>query len=291
VFGVMLMAGIAMGAFAEDGSFDSDGVTIHYQVQGEGAPVLLIHGFSANPQVNWVGPGVVPALVDDFQVITIENRGHGKSGKPYEIEAYGTEMVEDLRRLLDHLEIDKAHIVGYSMGGFMTNLFRAKYPERCITAVLGGAGWSREGDGGDTMRNAIAEGLEAGKGLGPLFTALTPEGEDPPSADEIEMINAVMMSSNDPKALAAVARGMGKLTVTEESLKSNEVPTLALCGTKDPLIEGVYALDGVMANLDIIPIYGADHMNAMGMPQFITTLEAWLATHSREAAMAETASE
>src|SRR5580704_16817637 len=96
---------------AEDRFFDSNGVKIHYAVEGKGEPVLLIHGFSANAQMNWGNQGIISALAKDYRVIALDNRGHGKSDKPHDPKSYGQEMVEDAVRLLDHLKIEKAHVV------------------------------------------------------------------------------------------------------------------------------------------------------------------------------------
>ena len=99
---LLFLTGIAR---AEDGFFDSDGVKIHYTIQGKGEPVLLIHGYTANIQVQWELPGIIKALAPDYQVIAIDNRGHGRSEKPHDAKKYGKEMVEDAVRLLDHLVI------------------------------------------------------------------------------------------------------------------------------------------------------------------------------------------
>src|SRR5688572_7403274 len=99
-------------------TFDSDGVTIAYLDEGEGAPILLIHGFASNIQVNWVMTGWVDTLKRaGFRVIAIDNRGHGTSEKLYDTAVYGAAMMaEDARRLLDHLGIQRADVMGYSMG-------------------------------------------------------------------------------------------------------------------------------------------------------------------------------
>src|SRR5438874_13518496 len=95
----------AVSAQAEDLYFDSNGVKIRYTDQGKGEPVLLIHGFGANAEVQWALPGVLKDLARDYRVIAYDNRGHGKSGKPHDAKKYGMEMVEDAVRLLDHLKI------------------------------------------------------------------------------------------------------------------------------------------------------------------------------------------
>jgi pimeloyl-ACP methyl ester carboxylesterase len=130
---------------ADDQFFDSNGVKIRYTVEGQGEPVLLIHGFTASIEMQWGIPGIIKALANDYQVIALDNRGHGKSGKPHDPKSYGMEMVEDAVRLLDHLKIKKAHVVGYSMGAMITNKLLTTYPDRVICATLGGAAGIREG--------------------------------------------------------------------------------------------------------------------------------------------------
>src|SRR5262245_60178433 len=115
-----LVLAVAPGLRAGDKSFDSNGVKIRYTDQGKGEPVLLIHGFGANAEMQWALPGVVKDLAKDYRVIAYDNRGHGKSDKPHDPKKYGAEMVEDAVRLLDHLKIKKAHVVGYSMGAIIT---------------------------------------------------------------------------------------------------------------------------------------------------------------------------
>src|SRR5512145_700779 len=100
----------AADAPVQDLHFDSAGVEIRYTVQGEGEPVVLVHGFTASVETNWGQPGVIAALAEDFRVIAIDARGHGKSGKPHDPAAYGANMMEDVIRLMDHLGILKAHI-------------------------------------------------------------------------------------------------------------------------------------------------------------------------------------
>src|SRR5437764_612909 len=111
----------ASSVFADDGakpqSFDSRGVKIHYTVEGQGAPVVLIHGLHSSADINWRVPGTIKTLAAHYRVIAFDVRGHGHSDKPDKDDAYGVEMAEDVVRLMDHLKIDKAHIVGYSMGG------------------------------------------------------------------------------------------------------------------------------------------------------------------------------
>lgn len=253
----------------------SDGVKIQYYVEGAGEPVILIHGFGANAQVQWDLPGITKTLAKEYRVIALDNRGHGRSGKPIEQEKYGVEMVHDVIRLLDHEGIDKAHIVGYSMGAFITNKLVTMHPRRALSATLGGAGWAQEG-----MTNnldEIAEALEQGKGIGPLLRFLTPPGRPAPTDEQLKPLNQLFMTINDPKALAAAARGMRQLTVTEAALTACPVPTLAIVGDLDPLKAGVVAMKGKKPHLRTVILPGATHMDAFNKPQFIKHVTEFLA--------------
>ncbi len=264
---------------ADDFFFDSAGVRIHYTVEGKGEPVLLIHGLGVDIQDQWGTPGVIKGLSDTYQVITIDNRGHGKSDKPHDPNAYGMNMVEDPIRLLDHLKIRKAHIVGYSMGGRITMAIATLHPERLRTAVLGGSGWNPPGQDDIGLFSALVDSLEQGKGMGPLITALTPIGAKPPTAEEVEMANKYFLTKNDAMALAAVIRNFFA-SPTEAQIRANKVPVMALIGEVDPLKPAVDRLNGLMPNLKIVVIPKADHMTTPNSPEFIKNLKAFLVEHS-----------
>ncbi len=267
---------------SKDQFFDSAGVKIRYQVTGQGEPVVLVHGFTASIENQWGLPGILSKLSKDYQVIALDNRGHGKSDKPHDPKQYGAEMIGDVLRLMDHLEIAKAHVVGYSMGGFMTNYLMVHHPDRLLSATLGGAGWRKPGDTRLAVLDELAESLEAGKGITPLILLLTPPDKPKPTEEQLTAINQMVLLMNDPKALAACIRGMGNTTVTEAELKANKVPTLALIGSDDPLKVGVDELAEVMPNLKVEVIEGTDHMTAFSNPEFIDGLTAFLAAHSEK---------
>jgi pimeloyl-ACP methyl ester carboxylesterase len=284
---VALVALLLSTAYAaEDQFFDSAGVKIHYVVEGQGEPVILVHGFTASIPMQWQMPGIFSKLSKDYQVIALDNRGHGKSDKPHDPKMYGAQMVDDVIRLMDHLKIEKAHVVGYSMGGFMTGYMISKFPDRLLSATMGGAGWAEPG--GELQKSLVelADSLEAGKGIGPLIERLTPAGAPKPTEEQISAINQILMLTNDPKALAACARGMMGLAVPEEKLKSNQVPTLAIIGERDPLKKGVDLMQERMSNLTVSVIEGGDHMTTFTNPKFVNDLKEFLAAHSQAAVTA-----
>jgi pimeloyl-ACP methyl ester carboxylesterase len=194
-------------------------------------------------------------------------------------------MVEDAIRLLDHLKIDKAHIVGYSMGGFITEKLVVTHPERVISATVGGAGWSREDDD-HAIIDQIAKSLDEGNGIAPLMKALTPPGHPVPSDEQIKARNQLIMANNDAKALSACIRGMLNLQTTKQQLEQNKVPVLAIIGELDPLKKGVDNMTGVMANLKVVVVPGGDHITTFQSPKFTEALNEFLTEHSQHPATA-----
>src|SRR5262249_4942388 len=148
------------------------------------------------------------------RVIAMDVRGHGKRDKPSDVQNYGTEMVEDAVRLLDHLKIKKAHVVGYSMGAVITGKLLATHPDRLLSATLGGAGVIPEGYKLPPFVDKLADSLEKGEGIGPLLAALTPPGKPKPLPSAIQLINRTVVGDRS-KVLAAVVRSWRKLAVSK----------------------------------------------------------------------------
>ena len=142
-------------------SFANGEVEIAYLDEGDGDPIVLVHGFASTKEVNWVHPGWVATLTrDGRRVIALDNRGHGASGKLYDPSAYhSATMADDVRALLDHLKIERADVMGYSMGARITAFLAVKHPGRVRSAILGGLGIRLvEGVG---LPESIADALEA----------------------------------------------------------------------------------------------------------------------------------
>jgi pimeloyl-ACP methyl ester carboxylesterase len=289
LIGVIFLLGPAPWLWASDESFDSNGVAIHYSIEGKGEPVLLIHGFAANRPLQWGFPGITKALAQHYQVVAFDCRGHGLSGKPRDPDQYGTEMVEDAVRLLDRLRIKQAHIVGYSMGGFLALKLAVLHPDRVLTLVTGGAGWSAKTD--HSFMDDLARSLELGKGISPLLIALTPPGRPKPTEDQLKFINNMFLAFNDARALAALVRSRKGLELNEEDLSKIKVPILAIVGSLDPFKAGVDALKTHVPQTQIIVIPRADHMNAFRKPEFIQGIEEFLSQHGHPSEVKEVRSQ
>src|SRR6478672_6479320 len=123
-------------------SFKHGEIEIAYLDEGEGEPIVLVHGFAATKEVNWVEPGWVATLTEaNRRVIALDNRGHGASSKLYDPSAYhSATMADDVRALLDHLGLARADVMGYSMGARITANLALAHPDRLRSVILGGVG-------------------------------------------------------------------------------------------------------------------------------------------------------
>jgi len=252
--------------------FDSDGVRIHYLVRGDGEPVVLLHGFFLDVETNWVHTGVLDALSEDYRVVALDLRGHGQSDKPHGRADYGVEMIHDVIHLMDHVRIERAHIVAYSMGGELALKMLEVAPERFRTAVIGGAGWMQPGDFKYQSWELSAATLTKVKPGESIIAAFSPSEDQKPS----KAMQAVI-DDNDAAALAALARGMLDVTVSEEALRSNSVPTLVVFGENDWIRPHGDALPDVMANLTMRVLPGEDHGSVMGSDAFKRMIRAFVA--------------
>jgi pimeloyl-ACP methyl ester carboxylesterase len=254
--------------------FDSAGVKIHYLDRGQGEPVILIHGFGANLDANWTP--IIYALAKEYRVIALDNRGHGRSDKPVEQAAYGLNMVEDVARLMDHLEIKQAHIVGYSMGGLITGKFLATHPERVASAVIGGMGWMELDAQWSKFLDDVASNLEAGNGPLPLLKFLSSHMEPQAAENRAQGLNTVFKLTNNQKALAACARQFPQFAITKDTLAANQRPALAVIGENDPFKKNVDDMQKLMGNLQVIIVPGGDHMSTFMSPMFLKEVRTFL---------------
>ncbi len=201
-------------------SFDSDGIKIAYIDEGEGDPVLLIHGFASNIATNWVDTGWVGVLTRaGRRVIAIDNRGHGRSEKLYDPEKYAASlMAQDAGRLLDHLEVSRADVMGYSMGARITAFLTMTRPDTVRSAIFAGLGIN------------MVRGLG---GAGPIASAL-----EAPSIDDVTNETArtfrafAEATGSDLLALAACIRA-SRDKITPEALAQIEVPVLVAVQGRD----------------------------------------------------------
>ncbi|MFN4012196.1 MAG: alpha/beta fold hydrolase [Pannonibacter sp.] len=231
--------------------FSGDGVDIAYLDEGEGEPILLIHGFASNKTVNWAYPGWVDLLrKDGRRVIALDNRGHGDSSKFYDPADYGAPiMAEDARRLLDHLGLDQVDVMGYSMGARISAFLTLNHPQRVRRAIFGGLGYSMVNGVGDP--EPIARGLEA--------DSLA----DVPDRTGRAFRAFAEQTKSDRKALAACIRS-SRQKITEEDVARIRRPVLVAVGTKDDIAGSPEDLAALIPGARVLDIPGRDHMVAVG---------------------------
>lgn len=238
----LVLLGLCAAARADE--FDSDGVKIHYIDEGKGDPVVLVHGFASSIKLNWELPGVVGLLSKSYRVIALDCRGFGQSDKPEGEENYGVKMVDDVIRLMDHLEVKKAHIVGYSMGGIIAMKFVAAHADRVTSVVLGGMGWLKAGG---VLGKAFE--LMPGRGGGAM-----PEG---------------------------CFQSLGALGLTEEEVKGIKVPVSMIVGDRDPCrLLYVHPLAEARPDFPVLEVPDAGHLDCIMKQEFKDGLKADLDKHA-----------
>jgi len=270
-------------------TFVSDGQTMYYTDQGEGEPVVLVHGFAADGHLNWRMSGIVDALKRDFRVITLDARAHGRSAKPHESGQYGMQMVEDIANLMDHLDLDRAHIGGYSMGGFLSLSFAGRYPERVLSLVQGGSGWYPPDEYPDLIQTVPAS-LDSGGGLEPIVRFMEPE-DSWFREFRIAFANTFLCWMNDEQAMARCFEEMATLEGTEEQLRNNRIPAISITGTEDPLREAAENVGERGGNFTVHWIEGADHLSTLSHPryarEFARVMRDFLREHAASSQLAE----
>jgi pimeloyl-ACP methyl ester carboxylesterase len=231
--------------------FTHDDVEIAFLDEGEGEPIVLVHGFASNKAVNWVYPGWVTTLTRaGRRVIALDNRGHGDSTKLYDPAAYHSAvMAEDVRALLDHLGLPRADVMGYSMGARNTAFLALAHPDRVRAAVFGGLGMGLVEGGG--LPETIAAALEAPT----LADVADPRGH---------MFRAFAeQTHSDLRALAACIRG-SRQTLTRAEIGRIAVPVLVAVGSSDQIAGPADQLAALIPGARALVIPGRDHMLAVG---------------------------
>jgi pimeloyl-ACP methyl ester carboxylesterase len=236
-------------------TFQRDGIEIAFLDEGEGEPIVLVHGFASTKEVNWVNTAWVTTLTRaGRRVIALDNRGHGQSSKFYDPADYHTaKMADDVAALLDHLKIERADVMGYSMGARITAYLALNHPPRVRSAIFGGLGIHLVDGVG--LPVGIADALEA-----------------PSLADVTDPMGRVFrafaeQTRSDLKALAACMRG-SRQTLSREEAAAIAVPVLVAAGTKDEIAGSAAALAAVIPGARALDIPDRDHMLAVGDKAF-----------------------
>ena len=231
--------------------FSSDGVDIAFLDEGEGPPILMIHGFASTAAVNWVATGWTETLKRaGRRVIALDNRGHGGSTKLYEPALYRPSlMAGDARRLLAHLAIESADVMGYSMGARIAAFLAIEHPAPVRSLIIGGLGM------------ALVDGIDGGEIIARALEAPTLAGlsEGPGSGYR----RFAEQTGSDRRALAACMRG-SRDNVPVSSLAALDLPVLVAVGERDEVSGSGERLAQLIPGAEYLEIPRRDHMLATG---------------------------
>jgi pimeloyl-ACP methyl ester carboxylesterase len=240
--------------------FSSAGVRIAYAdfpATGEdrGEPILLIHGFASSHVFNWVNPNWVKTLTEaGRRTIALDNRGHGESEKLYRPDDYASDvMADDARRLLEELEIERADVMGYSMGARIAAFLALAHPSLVRSLILGGLG------------GHLVEGVGLPLGIADAMEAASPDALTDPQQRAFRAF--ADQTKSDRAALAACIRG-SRQTLTPEEIGRISAPTLVAVGTRDPVAGDPHRLAAFFPNGEALDIPNRDHMLAVGDKAF-----------------------
>jgi pimeloyl-ACP methyl ester carboxylesterase len=223
----------------------SQGIRIHYHIEGKGPPLVLQHGFTDSLE-SWYELGYVEALQNDYQLIVVDARGHGGSDKPHEPTAYTYERhAADVMAVLDDLTIPKAHFLGYSMGGRIGFALATYAPERFASLIIGGAHpYQLNRERVDARLQALKSGPE-----------MTVEFWDSPVSPPMR----ARLLANDVEAMAASWLGRMGGPGQEEVLPRMRMPCLLFVGEADVAYPGVQECVTHMPNVTCVSLPGLNH--------------------------------
>ncbi len=263
---------------AADKVFDSDGVKIRYLVHGTGEPIVLLHGWMSDASM-W-GPLESNPAAKDYQLIAMDLRGHGKSDKPHDAKNYGPEIANDVIRLLDHLKLPKAHLVGYSMGAIIAGKIAATHPDRVLSIVYGGQAPILTGKVKADAREieVFANAVEEGRDLSEYILEISADLEPKMTEEQAKIVAKILYGSKDVKAFAAAGRGIKNLDVTAEQLQKCPAPFLFVHGSEEAesTQQRAVAITKLLGRGTITVIPKANHITTLTKPAFSKTIEAFL---------------
>jgi pimeloyl-ACP methyl ester carboxylesterase len=285
--------------------FDSNGFKIYYTDEGHGEPVILIHGLAANADINWRRAGITGELAKHFRVVAMDIRGHGLSGASHDPGDYGMEMIRDVFRLMDHLKIERAHLAGYSLGGFITLKCVAEHPERVISAAYCASGW-KDPEGPEDILNPYRKpqreqsaGAAEMDALFDLLLPPTPQGRPGPYAivpaandrflsGPVDVLKRWIGDSIvDRQSVKAMKKAFRDFIVTREELAKMKTPGICFIGTNDGLYPYADDLHRVQPGVELVVLEGANHITTVLRPEFRRGLLQFFEAHRTAPAPAE----
>ncbi|HSN70615.1 MAG TPA: alpha/beta hydrolase [Steroidobacteraceae bacterium] len=235
-------------------TFDSDGIRIVYDDLGSGEPIVLLHGFAADRQLNWRVTGWYDLLVRaGYRVIAPDARGHGRSDKPSDPKAYVPAAIAgDTIRLLDHLGIERANLFGYSMGGRNAAWLLYRHPDRFLSAVIGGVG----------LNLLKVDDPSVWESRGFKLTADNEKTKSLAIPSLERLYGHATRRGGTVGALAACLLGAFP-NLSAACLARIRAPTLVICGSKDTTAGSPIPLAEQIRGARAVVVPGATHLSSI----------------------------
>ena len=217
-----------------------DGVRLWFEETGSGSTVLFIHEFAGDHR-SWEPQ--VRALARRHRCVTYDARGYPPSDVPEELERYSQpQAVADAVSVLDHLGIERAHVVGLSMGGFCTLHLGLRHPDRAISLTVAGCGYGAQPEHRERWRDEVEASARGFETDGPAPTAerymLGParvqfQRKDPRGWEESKGWLASHPAAGSALTLRGVQMRRPSLYDLTDELRRLEVPVLLIAGDED----------------------------------------------------------
>jgi len=237
---------------------NNNGVKIYYEVEGQGPPLVLAHGASAEGSF-WRRFGYVDSLKQDYQLVLFDTRGHGRSDKPHEVSDYGLNWADDVITLIDSLGMQKVHYLGYSMGGWIGFRLAVHHADRFLSFFLADSTPYKQPEAMVKTSRAAVEMLNL------LLT-------DPVAylkSVEVFIRRSLTPPEKDRWLAADAKAGIGVLDsmltsapLTNQELEKISVPCLVYCGELDPYQSGMKESVNHIPNARFVSVPGIDHGSA-----------------------------
>ncbi len=254
-------------ADAEDRWFHGDDVSLRYREIGMGEPVILLHGYSDRLEM-WSGPA--DSLARQFRVIVPDLRGFGHSTKSGAVSYYGASMVRDVRKLMDHLGLRRAHLVGYSLGGLLSANLAVDHPSRVRSVTfVAPALWSDSAEFRRDLAPYVAA-LKDGRGLLPFFEYILPTWRKAQLAEALGQI----VPQNDSASLVASLEALPTLAVSADRMRRARVPAMFVVSTVDPVVRHSRAASAWWPGARLVELPTHDHADIHLAPQVLEAVRA-----------------
>ena len=247
--------------------YASPDVRIRYRETGQGDPVILIHGLGRS-LTDWAGVG--DSLARDHRVIALDVRGFGNSTRVSTRAQLGREMANDVMKLLDLLEIRRAHLVGHSMGAAIAAYTAVHHPNRIRSVSLIAGPFNEDTTAFTRDEAGFAAEIEQGGGMMKLLRWLFPTYPD----SALAVWNKEATAANDPATVGAAMRSMDQLSVRPSAAGKIRAPALVIVGTGDPLVPQSRWIATWWPNARLVEVPDADHFTILYNPATLAAMRA-----------------